>query len=212
MKKTISNDEARTALAELEVVKNKSRHLVFADFTSFPLMLWGVIMCSCYLLGYFYTTSHFHLMGQHPDRVAGWLTLAGLCVTFVFIFLKLRYANPIRVSGTFFERYRAVLLVVVWFLFHFSTDHLHTFESGRAMNAFNLSYWMLLYIVLGFWLANRLFITVGTLVGLSAIVGYSFMGEYYSLWMAVMGGGTLFVGGLYPRIKYCRIKAKECEA
>lgn len=202
MEQNIHIKEAQTALEELEVVEEKAKNLILADFVAFPLMLWGNLWFIQYFLGYAYTAWNFQLAGRHPDQLAGWLTAFGLCLTFGFILLKLRYGNPIRSSGTWFERFRAPLLTVVWFLYSFVSSTLHTFESGRATNAFYVSYWMLLYIVYGFWFASGLLITVGVLISAFAIVGYYFLEGYYSLWMAVLGGGTLFAGGLYAKLKY----------
>lgn len=171
-------------------------------------MIWGVIWFVQYLLGFLYLTFGFQLLGQHPDWVAGWITGVGLCVTLTYIFLKLRFANPIRSTGTWFEQWRAPLLTFVWFVFHFITEHLYHSENGWAMNAFDVSYWMLLFVVYGFWFTNKLFILVGGIIAVSAVLGYSLLPEqrYYALEMAVIGGGTLFVGGLYAKLK-CRHKS-----
>ncbi|MBN2685724.1 MAG: hypothetical protein JXR40_10625 [Pontiellaceae bacterium] len=203
MKNELTIDEARLALKDLEATRSRARNTVFAEFAAPPLMLWGLIWAFCHLNGYLYLHQGRDVFGRHPDATAQWVTWVGLALTFAFIILKLRFLNPIRSEGTFFSKYRAPLLTVAWFAFHAFTSELHQFESGRQMNAYYSMYWMLLFIVYGFWLGSGLFLSVGVLVCCCAVIGYQFLPEHYSLVMGLGAGGTLFVGGLFSLIR-CR--------
>jgi hypothetical protein len=206
MKNKITNEEAREALRDVELVAARARNQAMAEFVAFPLMLWGLIWALCHITGYFYIHAGFRVFGLHPDRVASFVIWGALCITFGFIFFKLRYAPPTRSKGPWFVRYRAALLPVVWFLFHFASGPLLAFEHGRQMNAYYSIYWMLLYIVYGFWLLNGLLLTIGVLVTVWTLIGYFFLGDHYSLWMGIMTGITLFSGGLYAKLRYAGSK------
>jgi multisubunit Na+/H+ antiporter MnhG subunit len=212
MKNELTIEEARRALKDLEATRSRARNRVFADIAALPLMVWGLIWAFCHLNGYFYLHRGHDVFGRHPDATAQWVTWSGLAVTFAFIILKLRFSNPIRSEGSWCSKYRAPLLTVVWFVFHAFSSELHQFESGRQMNAYYSMYWMLLFIVYGFWLASGLFLSVGVLVCCCAVIGYYFLPEHYSLVMGLGAGGTLFVGGLFSLIRCRRSKSDEVEA
>jgi len=211
MNNEMTVEEARQTLWELEAIRVRARNKVFADFAAMPLMLWGVIWAFLHLNGYVYLRCGHDAFGRHPDASAEVVAWSGLAVTCIYIIWKLRYANPVRSEGSWFARYRAPLLVVVWFAFHFLTSRLHDFESYQQMNAYNSMYWMLMFIVYGFWLASGLFLSIGILVCCWALIGYHFIPEFYPLVMGLGAGGTLFGGGLVALIRCRRAKSEAVE-
>ena len=201
MNEKISSIEAIKMLRKLEATQTRARNQVFADFSSIPLMIWGAIWAFLHLNGTLYLHRGHDIFGKHPDASAPWIIWTGLAGTLAFVFLKLRYANPVRSEGSWLVRYRAPLLVFVWFIFHFLTSRLRHFENGLQENAHNSMYWMLLFIVYGFWMANGMFLVIGLLVSCWALIGYCFLPEHYGLLMGLGAGGTLFVGGLFPLLR-----------
>lgn len=204
-------EEARQTLWELEATRVQARNKVFADFAALPLMLWGVIWAFLHLNGYLYLYRGHDVFGKHPDASAQLVTWSGMAVTFVYIIWKFRYANPVRSEGSWFARYRAPLLVVVWFAFHFLTANLQEFDSYLQMNVYHSMYWMLLFIIYGFWLASGLFLSLGILVCCWALTGYHFLPAHYNLLMGIGAGGTLFGGGLVSLIRCRRAKSDAAE-
>jgi hypothetical protein len=57
---------------------------------------------------------------------------------------------------------------------------------------------MFAYVVGGLWL-GRFFIWLGAGVTILTVAGYFFAPAWFNLWMAVTGGGSLIVAGLYIR-------------
>ena len=64
------------------------------------------------------------------------------------------------------------------------------------------AYWatvpMFAYVLTGLWL-DRFFVWLGALVTVATLGGYVFIADYFFLWMAVIGGGSLVVSGLFIR-------------
>lgn len=70
--------------------------------------------------------------------------------------------------------------------------------SPMQNNAFISLFWAFAYMAAGAWLGLRLFIT-GVVTAVAVLAGYFLLSEHYFLWMAVMGGGSLVLGGLWLR-------------
>lgn len=200
MKTTIDQQEAQEILATVEQIERKSTEVVFAQFTVVVFMLWGAIWFIQFMLGFLFVHHQVRLFGLHPDAFAGILQLIGMLITIPYCVIKIR-GNPIRSEGTFFERFRAPLLPLVWFAFNFAMRPLLHFERDFEHVTFDVCYYMMLFIVYGFWFSNATFLTVGAVISLTAILAFWFAGSYYPLCMAIFGGGTLFCAGLYSAIK-----------
>ena len=211
MKREMSVEEARAALRDLEQTRIRSRNSIFAQFAAIPLMLWGLIWAFCHLNGALYLVRGSGVFGLSPDRIAQWVSLSGLAITAVFCIVKFRYSNPLRSQGSWCFRYRAPLLVVAWFIFYAVLSRLHTFESGMQRNAYDAVFWMILFMVFGFWFPNGHFLAIGALVSGWAIIAYHFFPEYYHVFMGLGGGGTLFFGGLHVWLGSRRIKPEPEE-
>lgn len=207
MKNELTVEEARATLEDLDKIRVRAKNRMFSEFASIPLMVWGLIWAFCHLNGYLFLIRGRGMFGVHPDISAQWVSLTGLLFSAVFVVVKLRFGNPVRSEGGWCSKYRAPLLVIAWFVFHFMTQDLHEFDNGRQMNAYYSMYWMLLFIVYGFWFASGLFLTVGLLVCGFALVGYHLLPEHYNLIMGLGAGGTFFGGGLYAMVFSGSIKS-----
>ncbi|MBN2163651.1 MAG: hypothetical protein JXR25_03605 [Pontiellaceae bacterium] len=212
MKNEITVDEARRVLGEIDATRMRARNLIFAEFAGIPLMLWGLIWAFCHLNGFYYMHLGRDLLDGDPDRSCSWVVWSGLTVTGIFVVAKLCYANPVRSKGSWIDRYRAPLLVPVWFAFHFLTAGLHTFRDGLQMSAYHSAYFMLMFIVFGLLLGSGLFFLVGVLISCWTLAGYYLLPEYYHLIMGVGAGGTLFVAGVVSLIRCRRGRSVEVEA
>lgn len=70
--------------------------------------------------------------------------------------------------------------------------------SPRQLAAFWASYFMLPYIMLGVWI-GRAFVAIGVSVIALTVIGYYVAGSWFTLWMAVVNGGGLLLGGWWMR-------------
>ncbi len=81
-----------------------------------------------------------------------------------------------------------------------------TFEDGaydglaiaRQMWAYGVSLAMFVYVVMGLWI-GRLYVVTGLAVTLFTVVGLVWLEDWYWLWCAITGGGTLLAAGLWLR-------------
>ncbi len=71
-------------------------------------------------------------------------------------------------------------------------------QSNREINAMISIVFPFLYMAGGIWAGWRLF-AIGLITAVAIMGGYFWMQEYFSLWMAIFGGGSLIAGGLWLR-------------
>ena len=70
--------------------------------------------------------------------------------------------------------------------------------SGSQFAAFPALVMVLFYVLTGIWRGSR-WIVVGSAVGMLTLLGYGLLREYFMLWMATVGGGTLLLTGVWMR-------------
>ena len=70
--------------------------------------------------------------------------------------------------------------------------------TPRQMGTFWPIYFMLLYTIAGLW-AGYAFVAIGLCITALTLIGYFFIGDWFELWMAVVDGGGLVLGGLWMR-------------
>ena len=68
--------------------------------------------------------------------------------------------------------------------------------SGLEIGVFASTIAMFGYVVLGLWI-DLIFLWIGLGVTVLTVGGYLFLPEVFDLWMGVLGGGTLFLSGVY---------------
>lgn len=68
----------------------------------------------------------------------------------------------------------------------------------RKMAAFCVTLCMFAYVVMGLWL-DRFLLWLGALVTAATLLGYFFEPDYFYLWIAVGGGGSLVAVGAFIR-------------
>ena len=70
--------------------------------------------------------------------------------------------------------------------------------TPRQLGAFWPIYFMMVYTIVGLWLWLA-FVAIGLGITALTLVGYFFLGVWFDLWMAVVNGGGLMLGGLWMR-------------
>lgn len=71
-------------------------------------------------------------------------------------------------------------------------------EDYRQLSAYSCLVVMLSYVIGGLFI-DRLYLYLGYIVAALTLVGYFWAGPWYFLYMAVVGGGSLILGGLFLR-------------
>lgn len=70
--------------------------------------------------------------------------------------------------------------------------------SGRQGNALISLFWCFAYMLTGVWTGWRIF-AIGAVTAAATLFGFVALKEHFSLWMGLVGGGSLILGGLWLR-------------
>ncbi|MGH7977133.1 MAG: hypothetical protein ACREDS_04770 [Limisphaerales bacterium] len=176
----ISKQEAQESLAEIESVIFQTRKKIAHSSASFSLILWGVI----WVIGF--------LGVQFSPKVASWLWLALIFIGFIVTWVRMKKSAFQRPGG---HRILLGWLILVGYLLLWSFL-LHL--NGRESIAFSSTLFMCGYVIIGLWL-GRFWILLGLIVTALTVAGFYLLPAWFALWMAVTGGGSLILSGLFIR-------------
>ena len=182
---SLSQDQAAESLKEIDRTSQRSALAYSYARTSPYLIMWGLIWMAGYGLSDLY------------PRAGSWhwtaLTLGGLLVS---IFIGRRQAA----SGDVPARPGTGLQVFVTFfaigLFITATYAIFGHAGPRQQAAFVPLIVALIYSVMGIWKGPR-FLVMGIVIAALTLGGFFFLKDHFLLWMAVVGGGALVLGGLW---------------
>lgn len=188
----MSPSEARDALSSVEDAVRSVKQAIDRQASRIVLMwgavyflaplsmhfwpLWGIIPQQLLLLGaiaftVYDTQKNPFISGPSNLRIGGlwWLTFAFGWIWFL-ILDPISFKNP-------------------------ATDGM---MISRQMWAYGVSLAMFVYVVMGLWI-GRLYVVTGLAVTLFTLTGLLWLGDWYWLWCAITGGGTLLVAGYLLR-------------
>jgi hypothetical protein len=181
---SIDAREAASALSDIETIAQRVRRSRFYNFASLMLILWGV------LIFFGNVASHF------------WPPLAG------YIWIAV---NAVGIAGSFaigaFDYKRLGvrsfdLRMVAAYVLFFAFGALWSIGLGhftpRQLGVFWPTYFMMVYTIVGLWIGPA-FVAIGLGITALTLFGYAFIGNWFELWMAVVNGGGLMLGGLWMR-------------
>lgn len=196
----VTPEAARASLAEVDRIVTQTRQTIAWSCTTPLLILWGAIWVVGFAATQFFPSWAFRL----------WLglDLAGIGVSVLL-------AGPFRSSpikglnlglGRMSLAWLALLgfgtlwaaLLCPWEFFHQAEWSAYAPLVGRKLAAFSATVCMFGYVVMGLWL-GRFFLWLGLLVTAATLVGYYFVTDYFFLWMAFTGGGSLILAGVFIR-------------
>lgn len=90
----------------------------------------------------------------------------------------------------------------IWFLILDPVSFRNPAANGmvilRQMWAYGVSLAMFVYVVMGLWI-GRLYVVTGLAVTVFTVAGLIWLGDWYWLWCAITGGGTLLGAGFRLR-------------
>ena len=180
----IDRQQARQALADIADIVHRVRQSQIYDLNSQVMVLWGVLAFAGNVATW--------LWPRHGGFI--WIAVDVLGVAGMFAISVSNYART-RLRS-FDLRVLAVFLLFYAFG-HFCADVLGHF-TPRQQGAFWPIYFMLFYTIAGLWFGTA-FVTIGIGITALTLIGYYFIGEAFPLWMAVVNGGGLILGGLWMR-------------
>jgi len=180
---TLSRGEAESTLRDISKTERRSSNLFGYRFGAPHLFLWGAIWMIAYGATYL-----------RPEWSIVWpiLIVVGVIGSF---WLSWR-AKSAR-ADTFGWRYGATLVAVFLFvgaLFAILPPH-----RDAQVAAFFPILVALFYLLIGIWTRGVRMVVLGLAVGALTLFGYFDLPAYFLLWMAVVGGGGLILGGFWLR-------------
>ena len=180
----IDRKEAAEALGEIEQIAQRVRQSRLYNLVSLILIWWGGLIFAAYLANWL------------APRQAGivWLIAngAGVLGTLgisVFVHEK---------SGVRTFDWRVFAAFVMLFAFGLFWSVGIARLPPRELNAFWPTFFMLFYSLAGLWLGAA-FLAIGLGITVLTLVGYFLSGGYFELWMAVVNGLGLMLGGYWMR-------------
>jgi len=180
----IDSQQASSALADIADIAQRVRQSRFYQHASSMLMLWGVLT----FIGYVFAFGMPRLAGY------GWVAVivAGVAGSVLIGMLSRKRAGV----NTFDARAAAAIVVFIAFGAIWSIG-VGQF-TPRQLGAFWTTYFMVPYIMVGLWLGNA-FVAIGTAIIALTLLGYFYAGPWFGLWMALVNGGGLLLGGFWMR-------------
>ena len=191
----IEKAEARATLDEIDSLINATKQRIAHGPTGPILVVWGIVWSVVFLGTHFY-----------PQSVS-WLPPIGCLVGFasMWVFKGSPQIETKGGLGSQGARIRYAWLVLCAFSFLWililhplrppSSSVPETIDIINRTLAFFASIGMFGYVVAGLWL-GRFWITLGLSVTLLIAVGLFALPQWFLLWMAVVGGGSLMFSGL----------------
>lgn len=179
----LSSKEAAQNLLEIEKTEQRSSNAYGYEMAAPHLLLWGVIWMIGYSVSYIY-----------PQISWLWLVLAGMgTLASALIGWRMKRA---RSSDSRDLRYLSSALAV--FLFIAALFQIAPL-NGMQIGAFFPILVALFYGLVGIWSRGLRMIILGVALAALTLIGYFDLQQYFALWMAVVGGGGLILGGLWLR-------------
>jgi hypothetical protein len=180
----IDSKQATEALTDIDEIVRRVRQSRIYNFSSLMLIMWGALVFAGYVTSYIWPRTN----GLH------WLVLdvIGLAASLAIGASTRRRAGV----NTFDTRFLAafVLFIVFGCILSIGVGHLRP----RQMDAFWPIYFMMVYTIVGIWFGYA-FAAIGVGITALTLIGYFFAGDWFHLWMAVVDGGGLVLGGLWMR-------------
>ncbi|MEP7359172.1 MAG: hypothetical protein ABI847_18115 [Anaerolineales bacterium] len=180
----ISAEQAADALKEVTAVERRSAEAYSYSRTAPYCFVWGVV----WLLGY--GAQALVPAGQW----LGWwwmgLSLAGAAISIV-----LGSTENARRTGRSWRV--GMLFLIIWLFTACLFAVLHPKDSLQVGAYFPLLF-SAIYAAIGLWLGLR-YILVGVFMAAATLGAFFFLHEYFFHWMALVGGGSLLLTGLWMR-------------
>jgi hypothetical protein len=180
----IDSQQASEALADINDIARRVRQSRIYNLASLMLIMWGVLVFAGHLAEYVAPRSALLI----------WLavTVLGTAGSFA-ISASTRTRTGVR---TFDGRFLAAFLLFLGFGYLWTLGLGHF--TARQMDAFWPLYFMLVYTIVGLWFGLA-FVAIGLGITALTLIGYFFIGDWFHLWMAVVNGGGMMLGGFWMR-------------
>jgi len=179
----IDAKEAASALSDIASIAHRVRQSTIYKLASLMLILWGGVSCVGYLLTYLSApTAYYTWVAVYVVGIAGSTVIATV---------------QRRQSGIRMLDLRMSVAAALFIAFGLLTCLLGQF-GPRQLSTFWPIYFMLAYTLVGLW-TGFAFVIIGLSITALTLIGYFLVGAWFDLWMAVVSGGGLILGGVWMR-------------
>lgn len=189
----VSKHEAAQALSEIDTVRQRTESMQYYRGAAPHFVIWGGV----WLLANS-TTALYPALSNTAWPLL--IFLGSVLSTWLGIRTGRRYAATMnsqpkhaRKSGWQFGA--TWFAVIAYFIANFA---LLPDLDAKQGNAYISMFWAFLYTLMGIWTGWRI-LTVGILTAASILVGYFVITTHYFLWMGLVTGSLLMLGGLWLR-------------
>ncbi len=179
----LSPQDAAAALSDIAQAERRSATLYNYRQGSPHLILWGVLWAAGYGLTF--------LWPAYAQTIWAIVVPAGIAGGFVIF--RMARTGAQHSSGW---RYGAIAAIL--FMYFFATFFVMAPVSGRQVGAFVPLFVAAAYGMGSLWLGPR-YAFAGAAVAALTLAGFVFLGAYFPLWMAGVGGGALILAGFWLR-------------
>jgi hypothetical protein len=179
---SLSRDDAAKSLKDIEAAAALSTKLKEYETAAPHFLIWGLVWAVAYA-----TSAAMPELRNTAWPVA--VALGVLGSTIAGAFEKGAYRTPVWVSA-------AVAAVITVFIFAIVT--VADPQNTREIEALIPLIFAAGYTLAGLFLGVRFFIC-GVVLGAGTVAGFMWAGPNFGYWMAVLGGGTLILTGLWLR-------------
>jgi hypothetical protein len=181
---TIDPADAAASLRDIASIEQRTRQTIFYTVSGLIVMLWGAVSVVSYVI------TEFRPGWTAPVWITAWVI--GFAGT-VGLMARRRRAARGRGHADWRLVYAMIALMVYAQLFILL---LH--PTYREIDAFQPMIWMFGFVLGGIWV-GRHFIALGIAGTALILLGYFGLGAWFHLWMALVQGITLILGGFWLR-------------
>ena len=177
--------EAARALDDIELIVQRLRQSRTYEIASLMMILWGVLVIAGNLLTFAWPRYGGYIwLGINTAGALGSIAIS-----------MFRFPGAV---GRGFDA-RMTIAFLLFFAFGLLSSTVFGHFGPREMGAFWPIYFMLFYCIAGLWLGGA-FVVIGVCITALTLIGYFFVGGgAFLLWMAVVNGGGLILGGFWMR-------------
>jgi hypothetical protein len=184
----INAEQASDALKQAAATERRSADAYNYDQSAPYCFIWGAV----WLLGY---GAEALIPRTNPYWVwLGWWWL-GLSLAGALASLAIGRRQNARRSG---KSWRMGALFLILWLFTFALFAVLHPRNHLQIGAYFPLLFAAIYAAIGLWLGLR-YILVGVFMAVVTLCAYFYLREYFFLWMALAGGGSLLLTGLWMR-------------
>jgi hypothetical protein len=182
---SIDAKEAASALNDIEQIVHRVRQSRIYDLASQIMIIWGVLVFAGNLATWAWPSYGGYI----------WISINVLGVVGSAVISTFGY----RRTGVRTFDLRMLAAFLLFFAFGVFCSSVLGHFTPRQMGTFWPIYFMQFYILAGLWV-GRAFAAIGLGITALTLIGYFFVfGAAFLLWMAVVCGGGLILGGVWMR-------------